>query len=398
MLRLGFHYHVPMCQDAEGNLKTPGYLGVFLDHLAAQCEMLTCFLHSPLSHEVPHLDYTLRASNVQWVDIGPHSAFPIRVLRTRAIMGVVKKWRGELDVLLIRGPSPLLPAIAGAVGGLPTSLLLVGDYQAGIDDINQPRWIREILRVWARWNHHQQMKVARRSLTFVNSHKLYNELRPYVENLVETRTTTLTSADFYERDDTCMQRPVRLLYTGRMAHAKGLLHMVEALALLVQRGEDVVLDLVGWPQKDDPILDEVQALAREKGIADRVFYHGYKPVGPELFAYYKQADIYVIVSTSDFEGFPRTVWEAMAHSLPVVATTVGSLPFYLHDREIAMLVPPRDSQQLAQAIAALILNEELRQRLIQSSYVLASENTLERRAREIVSLINDWYNRGRNGR
>lgn len=388
MLRLGFHYHVPMCQDADGNLKTPGYLGVFLDHLAAQCEMLTCFLHSPLSHEVPHLDYTLRASNVQWVDIGPHSAFPIRVLRTRAIMGVVKKWRGELDVLLIRGPSPLLPAIAGAVGGLPTSLLLVGDYQEGIDDINQPRWIREILRVWARWNHHQQMKVARRSLTFVNSHKLYNELRPYVENLVETRTTTLTSADFYEREDTCMQRPVRLLYTGRMAHAKGLLHMVEALALLVQRGEDVVLDLVGWPQKGDPILDEVQALAREKGIADRVFYHGYKPVGPELFAYYKQADIYVIAST--FEGFPRTVWEAMAHSLPVVATRVGSIPMFLEAGKTVMLVEPENAFALAQGISLLLKDKDLYSTLINQGYILARQNTLEERAVEIVDHLASW--------
>lgn len=396
MLRLGFHYHVPMCQGAGGVLKTPGYFGVFLDHLAAQCEMLMCFLHSPLPHEIPHLDYTLRAPNVQWVDIGPHSAFPIRVLRTRATTGVVKKWRNELDALLIRGPSPLLPAIAGAVDSLPTALLLVADYLAGIDDINKPRWIKEIVRLWARWNHHQQMKVARRSLAFVNSRKLYNELRPMVTNLVETRTTTLTLADFYEREDTCTQRPVRLLYTGRIAHAKGLLQMVEALALLVNSGEDVVLDLVGWPEQGDPILDEVQALAREKGVVNRVLYHGYKPVGPELFAYYKQADIYVIASVSS-EGFPRTVWEAMANSLPVVATTVGSLPFYLHDRETAMLVPPRDSQQLAQAIATPIHDGELRRHLIHNGYALASENTLERRAREMVSLINDWCNRGQNG-
>ncbi len=397
MLRLGFHYHVPMCQNADGDLKTPGYFGVFLDHFAAHCEMLVCFLHSPLPHEIPHLDYTLRAPNVQWVDIGPHSAFPIRVLRTRAITGAVRQWRSELDALLIRGPSPLLPAIAGAVDGLPTSLLLVADYLAGIDDINKPRWIKEIVRLWARWNHHQQMKVAQRSLTFVNSRKLYNELRPFVPNLVETRTTTLTSADFYEREDTCTQRPIRLLYTGRMAHAKGLLQMVEALALLVESGEDVVLDLVGWPEKGDRILNEVQALAERKGVASRVFYHGYKPVGPELFAYYKQADIYVIASTSDFEGFPRTVWEAMANSLPVVATTVGSLPFYLHNREMAMLVPPRDSQQLAQAIATLIHDGELRRHMIRDSYVLASENTLEIRTRQMVSLIGEWGCRARNG-
>lgn len=390
MLRLGFHYHVPMYQDTDGNLKTPGYFGVFLDYLAAECELLICFLHSPLSHEVSLLDYTLQASNVRWVNIGPHSAFPVRILRARAITRAVKQWRNELDAVLIRGPSPLLPAIAGAVDGLPTSLLLVGDYLAGIGDINKPRWIKEILRLWARWNYHQQMKVAQRSLTFVNSHKLYDELCPYVENLVETRTTTLTAADFYEREDTCAQRPVRLLYTGRMAHAKGLLQMVEALALLVERSQDVVLDLVGWPGKGDSILDKVQALARQKGVADRVFYHGYKAVGPELFAYYKRADIYVIASTSDFEGFPRTIWEAMAHGLPVVATRVGSIPFFLTDRTDALLIEPRSVEMLAEAISEFIVNPHLRRTVIRNGQKLARSNTIEYQMEEMIGQLSKW--------
>ncbi|MGQ9851701.1 MAG: glycosyltransferase, partial [Aggregatilineaceae bacterium] len=317
-LRLGFHYHIPMTRDTDGRLRTPGYQGRFLDSLARHCEQLVCFLHSPSPTDTSPLDYTIESRNVIWVDIGPHASVPRRMVGARKVMRIIAPWRSQLDAMLIRGPSPLLPVVAGAVKDLPTSLLLVGDYLAGIDDLPQPRWRKEAIRLWARWNHHQQMRVARRSLTFVNSRKLYNELRPFVRDLVETRTTTLTAADFYEREDTCTQRPIRLLYTGRMDRAKGLLHMVEALALLVQRGEDVVLDLVGWPQKGDPILDEVQVLAQQKGIADRVFYHGYKPVGPELFAYYKQADIYVIASTSSFEGFPRTIWEAMAHGLPVV--------------------------------------------------------------------------------
>ncbi len=332
------------------------------------------------------------ASNVRWVNIGPHSAFPMRVLRTVASTKMVKPWRRKLDALLIRGPSPLLPAMAEAFADLPTALLLVADYLAGINDINKPRWIKEIVRLWARWNYRQQMKVAQRSLTFVNSRRLYNELCSRVMNLVETRTTTLTSADFYRREDTCLQRPIRLLYTGRMARAKGLLHIVEALALLVQQDQDVALDLVGWPQKGDPILDEMRSLAQEKGVADRVFYHGYKPAGPELFAYYKQADVYVIASTS-IEGFPRTIWEALAHSVPVVATTVGSISFYLHDRQTALLVPPKDCERLAEAIATLIHDGELRRCMIRNGYALASENTLEARTHQMISLIGEWRER-----
>lgn len=389
-LRLGFHYHIPMTRDADGGLRTPGYQGRFLDSLARHCEQLVCFLHSPAPTDTSPLDYAIESDNVIWVDIGPHASVPRRMWQARGARLLIEPWCSKLDAMLIRGPSPLLPIVAASVKDLPTSLLLVGDYLAGIDDLPQPRWRKEAIRLWARWNHHQQLKVARRSLTFVNSRKLYNELRPFVPNLMETRTTTLTSEDFYEREDTCTQRPVRLLYTGRMDRAKGLLQMVEALALLVESGEDVVLDLVGWPQKGDPILDEVQALAQEKGIASRVLYHGYKPVGPELFAYYKQADIYVLASTSSFEGFPRTIWEAMAHGLPVVATRVGSIPLFLEADRAAVLVGPEDAAAMAQGVSRLLGNQDLRPALISQGYVLARQNILEGRAIEIADHLARW--------
>ncbi len=48
----------------------------------------------------------------------------------------------------------------------------------------------------------------------------------------------------------------------------------------------------------------------------------------------KKADIYVIASRSS-EGFPRTIWEAMAHCLPVVATKVGSIPAFIEGAAVA---------------------------------------------------------------
>src|SRR6266568_5448960 len=108
-------------------------------------------------------------------------------------------------------------------------------------------------------------------------------MQPVIPNLVETRTTTLTRADFFDREDTCISAPYHLLYTGRMTRGKGLIEMVEALALLVQAGEDVVLDLVGWPEKGDDVLDEMQQIADRLKVAERVKFHGPKPVGPELF-------------------------------------------------------------------------------------------------------------------
>lgn len=388
-LRIGFHYHIPMYVDLDGRLRTPGYLGRFLESLGAHCESLTCFLHSPRADEIAQMDYVIESRNVRWVDIGPHASVPKRMLCNRQFSRPVKEHRRALDALLIRGPSPLLPAMANGAGDLPVALLIVGDYLAGINDLPQPRWRKEAIRLWSYWNFHRQMAVARNSLTFVNSHKLYEEMRAHVPQLYETRTATLNADDFFERGDTCQAWPVRLLYTGRMDRTKGLLEMVEAVALLVRQGVDVVLDLVGWPQKGDRVLEELTARACACGISERLVYHGYKAVGPELFAYYRQADIYVIASQSS-EGFPRTIWEAMAHSLPVVATNVGAIPLFLENNCSALLVEPMNSQALAQAIRQVIIDSSLRSALINNGFKLARSNTLQARASEMIERITAW--------
>jgi glycosyltransferase involved in cell wall biosynthesis len=302
-------------------------------------------------------------------------------------MHPVIEQRAALDALLQRGPSPLLPAVARAVGSLPIILLLVGDHLTGIDDLQQPRWRKEAIRLWATWNKHQQTQIAKHSLVFVNSRQVYDELRPLIPNLFETHTTTLNATDFFEREDTCDSPPYHLLYAGRLDRGKGLFEMVEALAILVNQGEDVVLDLVGWPLKDDNVLEEMEAFAREQGVGDRMIYHGYKVLGPELFSCYQKADLYIIASKSS-EGFPRTIWEAMASSLPVVATRVGSIPHFLEG--IAELCRPGNAAELATALARVLNSPGLRQRMIRCGRRLARENTLETQVGKMVAHIKEW--------
>ena len=164
--------------------------------------------------------------------------------------------------------------------------------------------------------------------------------------------------------------------------------IIEALADLVESGEDIVFDLVGWPENGDPILQEIVEKAKQHGLAERVQYHGRKAVGPELFDYYRRADIFVNASKSSFEGFPRTIWEAMAHSLPVLATKVGSIPQFIAGA--AELVEPNDVHGLGQAIRTLIQSSIRRQELIQAGRSLASGVTLEKQVGKMVDRIRQW--------
>lgn len=385
-LRLGFHYHIPAARQ-DGAYYVPGYLGRFLDSLAERCGTLTCFLHTVETPAAAPPEHRLDHPRIEVIPIGPHASVAHRSLFAARYCRPLRERRGELDALLLRGPSPLLPAMGAAAGETPLALLLVGDYLAGIEDAARPLWRRELDRLYSWWNRQGQNRLARRALTFVNSRRSYEEYASIAARLVETRTTTLSRDDFYERQDACPSPPYRLLYAGRVERAKGLLPLVEALALLTAQGEDLLLDLVGWTEAGDPILDELAALAQERGVGARLRWHGYRPAGPELFQFYRQADIYVLASTSS-EGFPRTIWEALAHCLPVVATRVGSIPDYIEGS--AELVAPRDPVALAEGILRLLRDPDRRRQHIRNGLQLARQNTLEARAEEMICEIEAW--------
>lgn len=390
-LRLGFHYHIP-AHERGGSIWMPGYQGRFIDSLAQGCREVVCFLHTPMAHEADRMDYPLQAPNVRLVAFGVHTSVPLRTLSAPRLTRPLREQRDQLDVLLLRGPSPLLPQMAGAAGTLPLVLLLVGDYLAGINNSNQPRWRKELIRLWSAWNARRQAEAARQALVLVNSRRLYQQMAPIAKRLAEVRTTTLSQTDFYRRDDTCAARPVRLLYTGRYDRGKGLLDMVRAVKRLTEQGEAVELTLVGWETPGEGVLAEVNRLAMELGVASKIKDAGYQKLGPDLFAFYRAADIYLLASISSFEGFPRTIWEAMAHSLPVVATRVGSIPDFIEGA--AEIVPPGDPEKLAAAVQRLIHSPLRRRGYIQAGLKLACANTLERQAADILSKIEAWVREG----
>ena len=223
----------------------------------------------------------------------------------------------------------------------------------------------------------------------MNSRVLYDDLKNIAPELHEIRTTTLNADDFFSRYDTCLNpQAVRLLYVGRIDRAKGILKMIEAVALLANQGENIQLDLVGWPLPGDTLLAEIDELARQTGVQTRVNYLGARAMGPELFSCYRNADLFIIASFSDSEGFPRVIWEAMAHSLPVIATRVGSIPAFIEGA--AELVEPGSAEQLAGAVWKLIHSPQLRKRYIANGFALVAKNTLSVQSELLVTRLEEW--------
>jgi glycosyltransferase involved in cell wall biosynthesis len=109
---------------------------------------------------------------------------------------------------------------------------------------------------------------------------------------------------------------------------------------------------------DGPELAGLIALARELGLAEVVVFPGERTDVPDLLA---ACD--VVASSSDFEGSPLALMEAIGAGRPVVATRVGGVAEIVRDGREGLLVAPGDDAALAESIVRLLRDPELRARM-----------------------------------
>jgi glycosyltransferase involved in cell wall biosynthesis len=133
---------------------------------------------------------------------------------------------------------------------------------------------------------------------------------------------------------------------------------------------------------DGPLRGELEAEAGRLGIAEAVVFAGLQsPVAPFLAA----CDVVMI--SSEFEGLPLALLEAMAAERAVVATRVGGIPEVVEDGVSGVLVPFGDPAALAAAAAALLAEPERRRRLgAAARRRVEAEFAVARMARELESI------------
>jgi glycosyltransferase involved in cell wall biosynthesis len=142
---------------------------------------------------------------------------------------------------------------------------------------------------------------------------------------------------------------VRIVMIGRFSAQKDHASLLHALARLRQL--DWTLDLVGT----GPLQAQVTALATSLGIGNRVHFLGARNGVCEVL---READIYALIS--NWEGFPRSILEAMSVGLPVVASDVGGVSEAVREAETGFLVPRGDHQLLTERLEALMTAADLR--------------------------------------
>lgn len=147
---------------------------------------------------------------------------------------------------------------------------------------------------------------------------------------------------------------VVLGFVGRLSKEKNIPLLLEAFSQVVQEHKKLFLILAG----EGPERKNVEKLISELGLQEKARLVGFLE---NTVPFYSSIDLFV--QSSDTEGMPNTVLEAMAMGLPVVATEVGGVGELIQNNEEGFLVPAGDAGRLAQSMIKLIESPTLREEM-----------------------------------
>jgi glycosyltransferase involved in cell wall biosynthesis len=142
-------------------------------------------------------------------------------------------------------------------------------------------------------------------------------------------------------------RPLRLVYVGRLVRTKGLFEVVEAMTELKRSKRDVSLCIAG----EGPDQAALMAAVQKAGLGDCIRFLG-SVFDAEKWRLWLDSDVFVF-PTYHREGLPYSLLEAMAAGCVPVTTPVAAIPDVMKNRQHGLFVPANDALALATAVAAL---------------------------------------------
>ncbi|MFQ5685362.1 MAG: glycosyltransferase family 4 protein [Candidatus Scalindua sp.] len=137
---------------------------------------------------------------------------------------------------------------------------------------------------------------------------------------------------------------------GRLVPIKGYKYLISAAKKIIEEIDKTVFVIVG----DGYLKSELEKHAEALGVRKNIIFTGWRSDASEILCLF---DIFVLPSLN--EGMGRVLIEAMALGKPVVASSVGGILDLVRNGENGILVPPRDSDALGEAILQLIRNKDM---------------------------------------
>lgn len=174
-------------------------------------------------------------------------------------------------------------------------------------------------------------------------------------------------------------------YAGRLDEAKGLVELIEAFRILLQRykKDDIEFIIIG----DGPLASDLTAMAQRNGLEKNVLFTRWV-TSDKVADYLNEMKLLVLPSAT--EGFPVIIYEAMACGTPVLATAVGAVHDAISDGETGFLMDNNSPECIAKNIIRALNDPNLEQITENARALVEKEFTYEaavERYREILNQL-----------
>lgn len=190
----------------------------------------------------------------------------------------------------------------------------------------------------------RQVTIKREKISAHKIKVIYNGVALNVFQTNVSRKQILETAGVHKPDKFVF------LTAARFRYEKGHGILVKAIADYREQLEGSVFLFAG----DGEYLQDIKDLTKQLGVDDMIKFLGKHDDIPALM---KSVDCFILPSF--FEGLPRSVAEAMAAGLPVIATNVSGTPELVDDGITGILVPPKNSEKLGMEIVKLKNNPQI---------------------------------------
>jgi glycosyltransferase involved in cell wall biosynthesis len=209
----------------------------------------------------------------------------------------------------------------------------------------------------------EKIESARFALTCTADNKRYLEtLTPVARDKVRVSYHGLDLERFRPRGPRATDGVPRVLAVGSLLPCKGFHLLVEACALLRDRGLPFHATIAGGGPQERALREAVRARGLES-VVDLCGYVSQEALVPR----YQDADLFVLPAVLEMHwGIPNVLVEAMACALPVIATALPSLPELVEDGVQGLVAANRDPRDLADKMAVLLTSPALRRTLGQA--------------------------------
>ena len=192
-------------------------------------------------------------------------------------------------------------------------------------------------------------------------------------NVIDLGVEVDNSELYIYNDNKDINEIPRLLFLSNLIESKGVIVLLDALKILMERGLTFQCDFVGGESKDIDIKRFAKEITN-RGLSRVTFYRG-KKYGKEKWRFFKQSDIFVFPTENDC--FPLVLLEAMAHRLPIITTNEGGIPDIVVNGKNGIICERKNPESLANCITVLLNDKNLCRKMGDEGYRILKERFTE---------------------